>query len=52
MTLEDVYDKSDLYAIGRLMYDCLLPGIPFPTSTPSRPNPPDAEVRAYSFGGH
>lgn len=44
MTLADVYDKSDLFAIGRMMYECLVPDAPFPTSSTTRPQCSDDEV--------
>ncbi len=47
--LEDVYAKSDLFAVGRMVYDALLPeGTAFPSSSAARPSYRDDEVRVCS----
>jgi serine/threonine protein kinase len=33
MTLEDVYDKSDLFAVGRMIIDAIVPSAPFPSTS-------------------
>lgn len=45
-TLEDVYSKSDAYAVSRMLYHLLdTPGSPaLPTSTSQRPHYPDSAV--------